>query len=223
MLRKKETQKSSSELIPILIAIITLTIIISFKDLFSQNLSNLSKYFLSSIIIILIAVFSKKISANFLELNVTHKTWFVSRWGHKIQDTLKTPAPFGIILPLILSLFSLGSIKLMTLLTYETTQKSQRNVKMFQHVAPYTEQTDFHIMLVGASSIVSLLILSLILFLIPSNSTLLMLGKFSTFYALSNLMPFSRLDGAHIFYGSRSWWFTLATISILLFIYALFI
>lgn len=201
----------------IIVAIIILTIIAGFSEAIAGNWSFLAKAFLFSIIIILVYVFSKKLMASMLDSGVEHRVWGMTRFGLRLHWRLKEEIPMGIILPLLFSLFSIGYIKLCAILTYETTALKSRASMRFGPRSLSTI-TDWHNGIIGASGILSLLVLSAISYFLPWN--LEFLAKIAAYYALANMIPFSNLDGTQILFGSKILWTTLAALSIIFAVYA---
>jgi Zn-dependent protease len=77
--------------------------------------------------------------------------------------------------------------------------------------------TDWHNALVGAAGIIAILLVAFISYWYAGLETL---SKFATFYAFSNMIPFSKLDGSQIFFGSRVLWATLSIITLIFTAYA---
>ena len=201
----------------IIAAILVLAAIISFSFVLKNDLSDVPKALLFSIAFILVTVLAKKSMANALDADVEHEIWKVSRYGLRPGWRLEKSIPAGIIFPIFISLFSLGTVVVPTLLTYETKALKRRAAKRLGHYS-YTEMTDWHIALIGAAGIISALIMSIILYSVKYD--LEYFAIVSTLYALFNMLPISKLDGAQIFYGSRLLWITLALITVLFVIYA---
>lgn len=165
---------------------------------------------LFSIITIFTNIFSKKIMAGFLDADVEHEIWKFQRFGYKPAQKFSKPIPAGIIFPtlaIVISLiYSLGSLsfKVMTLLTYETRILKRRAAKRFGAYS-YTEMTDWHNALIGGAGILGLLLISFVSYFIPLDGIEL-LTKITAYYAFWNLIPFSKLDGTQIFFGSKTLW-----------------
>ncbi|PIN89143.1 hypothetical protein COU60_04735 [Candidatus Pacearchaeota archaeon CG10_big_fil_rev_8_21_14_0_10_34_76] len=201
----------------ITLAILILTIIIGFESIITLNLPVLGFALLFSSLIIVINLCSKAIMASQLDAGVQNELWTFSRYGMKPGWHFKKPMPIGFILPLILSIFSLGLVKFMTILTFEATALKRRAAKR-HGIYSFTELTDWHISLIAAGGIIGTLILSFVSYWIPGLEGL---SKFAAYYAFWNLLPISKLDGAQIFFGSRVLWTTLAIITAIFTAYAL--
>ncbi|MEK6846955.1 MAG: hypothetical protein AABY16_02205 [Nanoarchaeota archaeon] len=206
-----------SEIIQIILAVITLSVVIGFTDLISLNAENFGKIALVGAIIILVNIFAKKLMASHLDADVEHEIWKMQRYGLKEGDYLKKSIPAGIIFPIFITAITLGTVNLITILTYETRALKRRAAKRFGPFS-FTEMTDYHNALVGAAGILSSLAVAFISYWIPGAG---LLGKIATFYAFSNMIPVSKLDGAQIYFGSRVLWATLAIITLIFTAYAL--
>ena len=199
------------EIIQILIGILIVAIIISISPAINGNFNFIGTAIIFSTILIGINISAKKFVAHLLDSDIEHEIWQWDRFGFKPGWHLKKTIPIGIILPLIVAIYSLGVIKLLTPLTYETRALKRRAAKRFGAFS-FTEMTDWHIALVGASGIVAVLLVSFISYWYAGLETL---SKFAAFYAFSNMIPFSKLDGSQIFFGSKVLWATLAIITLI--------
>jgi len=203
----------------ILAAIIVLFVITSFQPLISSDYSSLVLLLAFSAAIILVAVFSKKIMADFLDASVEHKIWSTGRYWFRPHDRLNIEVPIGIIFPIFFSFFSIGYLKVMTLLTYET-QALKRRVAKRHGFFSFTEMTGWHDALIGAAGIFSILLLAFIAYLLPIPA-LETLSKLAAYYAFFNMLPIGALDGYKILNGSRVLYTTLAIITLIFTAYAL--
>lgn len=206
-----------SEFNHILAAIIILAVITSFTAILSLDALAIVKALIFSIVIIFINITAKKLTAYSLDSNVTHEIWQWQRFGFKPHQHLKKPIPAGIIFPLFLSIFSLGIIKFAGILTYESRALKQRAARRFGYYS-WTEMTDWHNTLIGASGIASLLLLALITYFIPGLEGL---PKSAIFYAFSNMLPISKLDGTQILFSSKPLYTVLGILTLIFFAYAL--
>ena len=207
------------ELPHIITAIIVLFIVISFEPILSLDTNSILNGLLFSIIIIAVSIYSKKLIASYLDSDVEHRIWSFSRFGLRPHQRFKKEIPAGIILPLFFSILSLGFLKFMAVLTYETRALKRRAAKRHGFYS-FTEMTEWHNAIVGAAGIAAVLLLSLIAYFIPITG-LEQLSKMAAFYAFFNMLPISNLDGTQIFFGSRVLWTALAIITIILTSYAL--
>lgn len=203
------------ELTNIIAAIIILAAIASFSFVIKGEWQAMIQVIFFSIIIVFVSVFAKKLMAFMLDSGVEHEIWKVYRYGWKPGWHFKEPIPAGIVFPLFFSVFSLGLLKIASILTYESRALKSRVSRRFGFYS-YAEMTDWHNGIIGAAGIIGILLLSIIAYF--ANAELL--ARLSVYYAFSNLLPISNLDGAQIFFGSRIIYTILAVITLILTLYA---
>ncbi len=206
------------EIAQILIAILMLFIVVGVGFIVQGEIERLTETIIFSIIIISIHVYVKKGFAYMLDCNVEHRIWHVFRIGWREHHHFKKEIPFGIIIPLIFTAFSLGLFKIMTFLTYETRALKHRAAKRFGFYS-FTEVTDWDNGLIGASGIIALMVVSIVGYILGFES----LSKMAAYYVLFNMIPISNLDGTQIFFGSRIIWSVLGLISLIFTLFALMI
>lgn len=199
-----------TEIANLAIATLVLTFVTGLTFLLKSQWQDLTLAFTFSVIIITTVVLVKKAAAFLLDTDVEHEIWNMQNFGFTKRYRLKKPVPAGIILPIIISLLSLGTIKFSALLTYEVRALKYRASKRFGFYS-YTALTDHHNSFIGAAGIIALFVLAFIAYLIKLDY----LSQISIFYAFWNLIPISKLDGTQIFFGSRVLWAILATIAII--------
>lgn len=207
-----------AEIADLVIATLVLTFVAGLAFIFTAQWENLALAFAFSVIIIAVTVMAKKSTAFLFDADIEHETWNVEnrlikevaqkKWN--IKSTFKKPWPAGILLPVILSIISLGTIKCMALLTYESRALKYRAAKRFGFYS-YTEMTDVHNGLIGAAGIIALFIIAPVAYMLNFEY----LTKIAIYYAFWNLLPISKLDGNQIFFGSRILWAILATITLI--------
>ena len=206
------------EITDIIIAFVVLTIVIIIEPIINSNQYLILQAPFIAIVILTITILSKRIFAYFIETDVEHELWRVQRFGFKTHRHLKKPAPLGAILPLFLTLITLGSFKCTTLLTYEAKALKTRAAKRHGHYS-FAELTDRHNALIGAVGVVSLLALSMVAYLV----NLEYLTKIAIYYAFFSMLPIAKLDGAQIFFGNRTLYAVLGIITLLFTAFAILI
>lgn len=206
----------SSEFLDILLAIFLFTIVNGVPSIINAQWSDLPKFFFFSALLIFVVITSKKIVAYLLDSDVEHEIWKMSRFGLGEKHQLKKEIPAGIIFPLLFSIVTLGSFKLLTFLTYESRALKVRAAKRFGFYS-YTEMTDWHNGIIGTAGMLPLFALAIIFYLINEEY----LSAITSFYTFFNLLPFSKLDGTQIFFGSRVLWAILMLISLIFSAYSL--
>lgn len=206
-----------SEIIQIIIAIVVLGIVTGAQELVALDLNAVVKAVGFSAIVIGASILGKKIVASRLDADVEHDIWRMQRYGFSVSSHLEKSIPVGIIFPLFITVISLGTVNLMSVLTYETKALKRRAAKRFGPFS-FTEMTDYHNAWVGAGGIIAVLIVAFISYWIPYVGGL---GRLATFYAFWNMVPFSKLDGTQIYFGSRVLWSILAVMTLICTMYAL--
>ena len=154
-----------------------------------------------SAITIGLSVFSKKIIAYNLDIKLEHSIWKFQRYWFTQASHLKTPLPMGLILPLMLLIFSSGFFKLLTFLQFDAEALPSKAAKKYG-------RRRFSTLMEWDESLIifwSTIIIFLIAFTAKSfgGEFLLTLSKFMFYYAAWNLIPFSKLDGMKLLMGSR--------------------
>ncbi len=198
----------------VILAIVVLALVASFGSYvqhdFSLGFIAFFLFLLFGAIVVLVNVFTKKIVAYVLDSEVEMKTWMWQRYGVYTKSYLKKPVPLGFLLPLLLSLITLGYVKFFGFLEYEVYASKSRASKRIGNVR-FSELTETHIGAVGAFGILANLVLGLAAYLLALPD----LARFSAYFAFANILPLSKLDGVKIFFGSRVAWFVLAILSAL--------
>jgi hypothetical protein len=171
---------------------------------FSNNLDSFIKIFLVALIIIFINVFVKKIAAKHYDIIIEHKIFEFQRYGFFKSSELKKPFPIGLILPIMVSVLTLGALKPFTFLQMNE-ENSQTRVLKKRGRYKYSEINDEDIAFTCAYGFWALILLAILgyLFRIPE------LTKYSIYYGLWNLIPIGRLDGTKLFFGSFFNWILL--------------
>lgn len=198
-------------------AVLIFTVVGSFAFITQGKWGLVPAVFLFATIIIFTAIFSKKLMAYLLDCGIEHETWKFSQWGFNPGHHFKKDVPWGVILPLFISLFTWGFVKFGAILSYEARALKKRAAKRFG-VFSFSELTEWHNGVIGAAGIVSMFILVIIIYFLPWN--LEYFAKLAVFYAFSNLLPLPKLDGLQIFFGSKVLYTVLAVITLILTVYA---
>jgi hypothetical protein len=201
------------EVLIIVIAIILMSLIIILHE---KSLNFLWITFVSALTV-LVSVFCKKLTAKIIDIKIEHKIWVFQRWWVGKSSHLKNPVPAGVIIPAILSLVSTGFITCLSILQFESKALPGKAVKKYG-AKRFSEIMEWDLCMIGFYGILGLLFLSIIAKILPSPQSgfnLILLSKYSFYYAIWNLLPISSLDGAKMFFGSsRLYIFTLILVLI---------
>jgi len=192
----------------VLISVVLMSLII----LLHEKSLNFLWIFITSLLIISVSVFCKKLTARFIDIEIEHKFWQVERiWFGKGRH-LKNPFPAGVIIPAAFSLISNSFVTCLSLIQFESRALPAKAVKKYG-TRRFSEIMEWDLCMIGFYGIIGLFLLSLVTRFFASyffESSLMLLSKYSFYYVIWNLLPISSLDGAKIFFGSsRLYIFTL--------------
>jgi hypothetical protein len=212
---------NKKEFLHILAATIILALVIGFSSILAGDYQGMATALLFAIVIIAVSVYAKKGVAYLLDANAEQELWTVKRYGILPHQHFKNPLPAGIIVPLVFTLATLGFFKFMAVLSYEARALRARAARRFGYYS-FIEMTDWHNALIGAGGILGILILAIVAYTLPIKG-LEPLARLCAYYAFFNMIPFSKLDGTQIFFGSKVLYTILATITLIFTAYALFL
>lgn len=206
------------EVAQIFAAILLLFVVAGATFAMEGNAFSLLQVFVFSFIVIGVPIVIKNLVAFALDASVEHRLWNVYYFGFGKKQHFEEEQPFGLYVPLVCSVVTLGFFKVMTFLTYETKALKYRAAKRFGAYS-YTEMSEWHNGLIGAAGVVSLWIIAIVGYL-PGWE---FLAKMASFYAFWSMVPISDLDGSQIFFGSRVLWIVLAIVTLVFAFYGLMI
>jgi len=204
------------EIAHVVAAILLMFVVYAVIFVLEGEMERIAQVLIFSVVVVGIPLIVKNAAAYSLDAGLTHEIWSVYRFGVRPKQHFNKPRPFGLVVPLIFSLISLGAWKVTTLLTYETRALKHRAAKRFGFYS-YTEMTDWHNGLIGAAGVVSLLVISVLAYL----SGVELLAAMATHYAFWNMVPISKLDGAQVFFGNRVLWVVLEVTTLIFVLYSL--
>ncbi|MBU0467395.1 MAG: hypothetical protein KKF39_07075, partial [Nanoarchaeota archaeon] len=149
-------------------------------------------------IIFIFYVSSKKYLAYYLESKEETKIWTFQRYGFYKRSHLKYPVPIGIILPFLLSIFSLGYIPWFAVTESEIKPRETRAARRHDFYS-FLEMTEWDMARISSAGIFSMFILAIISYILNFPD----LARLSIYFAFFNLLPLGKLDGTKIFFGSK--------------------
>lgn len=190
------------EIFHVIIAILVFAFAISF----TQGAGAFLLALFSSFLIIIINAEAKKLAAYYFEIDIRIKTWHFQRYGFFPSSYFTIPIPIGIILPVLISIVSLGYAKWMAFLQFDSRPLKEKAAK--KHYGDrFSELVEKHIAFIAASGILGNIILAIISAIFNLGD----LARLSIYYGFFNMLPISQLDGSKIFFWSwRLWLFMLA-------------
>ena len=181
--------------------IIVITIVLAI----SISMFNIKELFFSTLliifIIIMLNVFSKKITSYYLGVKMNLKMWEIRQWGIQKHFRFKKPINLGILVPIILKVVSLGYLNFTASLTYDVEAKVYRAAKK-HGIYSFTEISETQIGAIAAVGIGVNIIFCIIGYLVGFPE----FARISLGFAFWNLLPISNLDGNKIFFGSITLW-----------------
>ena len=181
------------------INILIISLIIGFSLSLIDNLQSFLLMFSIALLIILVNVFGKKLAAYYYDTKIEHKIWEIQRYGFTAGSHFQRPFPIGLILPILVSVLTLGQLTWLNGLYFESKPEIYAVAKRRKHQSyfEFDERLEAIIVIWG--------ILANILFAIPMYLIgFTLLAKMSIFYTIFNIIPLGKLDGNKLFFGSSS-------------------
>ena len=203
------------EVLHVLLAILVMGLAVSISTLTPDILI---KSFIFFLIIFIVNIFAKKLTAYYLECSVETKIWHVQRYWFRDSNHLKYPIATGIIFPLLISVLSLGTFYWLATTQSEISARRARVARRHDFYS-YSELTEYHVGIIPAAGIFAVIVLAFFAYLINEPE----LGKLAIFFACFNMLPLGQLDGSKVFFGSVRLWFVLAAVCLIALGYAVFL
>ena len=167
---------------------------------------------LTSLIIIPVSILAKKITANWYSMKVEHSLWKWQRWGYYERSYFNKPVPMGILFPILVSVLTLGYVKPFVFLEFDSENIFEKRILKKQGSRRATRKSEINESdpaFTAAGGFYSLILLAIVgailfhYFKITFGATL---AKYAIFYGAWNLVPWGKLDGAKLFFGSLLSW-----------------
>lgn len=210
---------NKKELYQIIIGLIIVIFVATFRSIADQNDLEMIFYLaLSAVLVLAINIFAKKFTSHYFETQINHKIWMWQRFGFRREQKLDKPWPMGIILPFLVTILSIGNLFLFTVFEFDIKTTTARVSKRHQWFK-YTEITDFHLGLIAASGVIANLLFALIGYILDLPE----FARLNIFFALSCMIPFGNLDGTKIFFANKGIWTGLGIITLIFFTVSLII
>jgi len=204
-----------SELIQVIIAILLFEFIIFFPN--NIDIRNILLILIPPIII-LTNVITKRIAAPYYSIKIRHKIWEFQRFGFIEKSKLKKPFPIGLLFPIIISILTLGLIKMMVFLQFNYKNVPKTRILKKRGFHRFKEINESDLAFTAAWGFYSLLFIAIIGILIRAIFNLnfgTSLALYSIAYGLWNIFPISNLDGTKLFFGSPLTWIILIILYVL--------
>ncbi|MBI5803588.1 hypothetical protein HY448_02790 [Candidatus Pacearchaeota archaeon] len=207
MFSKKEVAQI---FIIVLVIAFSISLLSSFEKIF---------YYLALVFaVVAVNLIAKKITSSYLDSEIEARIWESKRFGFREAQYFKRPIPMGAILPILTSVFSLGTFTWLASLVFDVKPNVYKVAKRHGLFA-FSEMTEYEVGMIAASGIVINLIAAVASYLIGYDE----LARLNIYYAFFNMIPLSDLDGNKIFFGSLIMWSFLAALTLVGLGYALLI
>ncbi|MBS3073023.1 hypothetical protein J4477_04275 [Candidatus Pacearchaeota archaeon] len=209
----------TNEIYHILLVLVVLIFSVVLKPFIAKESFNIILISaLSIILVVLINIITKKIVAYHFETSIEHKIWSVDRFGLKRQNYFKNKIPFGIIIPFIAALVSLGNFLFLAALEFDIKTLTARVSKRHEWYK-FTDVTDIHLGIIAASGVILNLMFAIVGYLLGFS----LFAKLNIYYAFYCMIPLWNLDGTKIFFANKNIWAVLGAIVLIFLLYALFL
>lgn len=185
----------------VIVAFVLMAAILPFNN-GEFNISFVSQAILISAIIMAISILSKKLAAYYIDVEIEHKIWEFQRYGLSTKSHFRRPFPIGLILPLLLAIITGGLLKFLAFLQFEARALPAKAVKKFGGGSRFSGICEWDDAIIVFYGVLPLLILASLASFFASPF-LISFSKFSVIFAISNLIPISKLDGSKLLFGSR--------------------
>lgn len=196
-----------------IIVILVATIILAFSSNFLfGGLITFLWTLLAVFAVIVINVLAKKFTGFYLEADTEIKFWDMEAIGIRKRRYFKKPLMIGAFLPLLskLILLPVQGLCWMGSLIFEVKAKTERAARR-HGLYTFSEMTESHIGYIAAAGIFANMIFAVIGYLIGFTE----FSRLNIYYALFNLIPLGKLDGAKIFFGNLILWSFLACLAVI--------
>lgn len=203
MLKLYNYMVSKREVISIILGIIIFTLLIAYNNN-RVEISILLKSAIISIVIILVSVLAKKITARNIDTKLEIKILEFKKYWITRRSEFKKAIPSGVFLPLLLAFLSSGFVKFLTFFQFELEALPSKSTKRYG-VRRFSTVMDWDYALVIFYNVLALLALSIICDYFSTSIILPFkeISKYSIYYLLYNMIPLGKIDGLKLYIGSR--------------------
>lgn len=199
-------------------SIIIATLIIGITINLFKGMETLLYTILAVFCVMIVNILAKKIASFYLDSEIEIGFWKIERYGFKPSQYFKKAIHAGIILPILISLVSLGNVFWMASLIFEVKPKIYGAAKR-HGLYSYSEMTEDHIGLMAVAGVVANLVFAIVGYLLGFME----FSRLNIFFAFFNMLPLSDLDGNKIFFGNIILWSFLAALVLIGLFYTFFL
>lgn len=194
------------EIITILAAVLIIGISISLISTWTIFASTILAVFL----VFSVNILSKKIMSYYLDTEIEMKFWEIKRFWFSPRAAFKKAFPAGILMPIIISVLSLGNLMWLASLVFDIKPKIYKAAKR-HGLYSFSEITEFQIGLIAAIGVFANLVFAIMGYLAGWT----IFSQLNIWLAFFSLIPVSDLDGNKIFFGNLVMWSFLASITLI--------
>ena len=205
-----DTKENSKEILTIVLASLVLALTVAFN-----NRTLFYAAAISFLIILIINILIKKSIGYYLETKIKTKFWSIYQYGFRKDMHFKKPLPM-IWLPLLLTLFTKGTLLWLGILEFDVEAKTER-VSRRHGLYRFTEVTEWHMACIAVWALVANLLVAIIGYVAGFE----LFTKLSIYFIAWSTIPIPGLDGSKIFFSSRTLWAITFTIAIITLAWAL--
>ncbi len=199
----------SKEIIYEILIILTAAILLGFT-VSVPTLSKVPASIIYFVIILALNITAKRIMAYHLEADIKINFWsWYQFWFTKRAHFKKPILMFW--LPPLLALISKGYILWLAILEFDVKPNVARAAKRHGYYR-YSDLTEYHITSIATAGVITTLALGIIGYITGFET----FTRFTIYYSIWSLIPISKLDGSKILFGSKTLWFILLVVSIIM-------
>ncbi len=141
----------------------------------------------------------KKFAAEYFESEIHIRTWTTSRYGAHPYRKFITPIQIGLLLPFITATITKGIIIWFAPLVFDIKRKIYKVGRRHDKLNSFLETTEKETGKIASFGILMNLIFALIFFLIGFKE----FASLNIYFTFFNILPFSDLDGAKIYFSGN--------------------
>ena len=199
-----------------IISVVILAVILGVCFSSLQSPDKIISYSLIVFTVILINIIAKKIRAYYLEIEIEHTPWTITRFGFKPWKKFPKPLQAGFFFPLVFWAITRGAFIWMASLVFDVKGKVYKAAKR-HGLYKFSEVSEEEIGNIAAMGVLANLFFAFIGYLAGWPE----FARLNIFYAVFNIIPISDLDGNKIFFARFEFWCGMAAITLIALLYAL--
>ena len=188
------------ELISLVIGIILMSILVSFISLNKEVIiQRIPLALIISIVVISVSVLAKKITARKIDMKINHKIFEWEKYWWSKGSHFRKPIPMGVLLPLVLLFLSAGIIKFFAFFEFKSEALISKVAKKYGRYR-FSNISEWDDALIGFYGMLAVVFIAITARFLVSFQffPFIELSKYSLYYALYNIIPFSKHSRGNI-------------------------